>query len=85
MVIMHKWVAFRNTVKRLSSCICVRDSDPLGQDSRQSCGAVYGSEAWFWEVSGKRKRSWLLPEYSPTRESGERPKRRTQRSRDEVL
>ncbi|PBC68303.1 carbamoyl-phosphate synthase L subunit-like protein [Fibrobacter sp. UWS1] len=29
-----------------------------GQDSR--------SEAWFWEVSGKRKRSRLPPEYSPT-------------------
>lgn len=41
---------------------CVRDSDPLGQDSRQSCSAVHGSEAWFWEMSGMRKRSWLPPE-----------------------
>ena len=31
MVIMHKGVTFRNTVKRLSSSICVRDSDPLGR------------------------------------------------------
>ena len=31
---------------------------PWGRDSR--------SEAWFWEVSGKRKRSRLPPEYSPT-------------------
>ena len=31
---------------------------PWGQDSR--------SEAWFWEVSGKCKRSRLPPEYSPT-------------------
>ncbi len=29
-----------------------------GQESR--------SEAWFWEVSGKRMRSRLPPEYSPT-------------------
>lgn len=29
---------------------CVRDSDPLGQDSRQSCSAVYGSEASFYVV-----------------------------------
>ena len=31
---------------------------PWGQDSR--------SEAWFWEMSGKRERSRLPPEYSPT-------------------
>lgn len=31
---------------------------PWGQDPR--------SGAWFWEVSGKRKRSRLPPEYSPT-------------------
>ena len=35
---------------------------PWGQDSR--------SEAWFWEVSGKPKRSRLPPEYSPTHEVG---------------
>ena len=34
---------------------------PWGQDSR--------SEAWFWEVSGKRQRSRLPPEYSPTQPS----------------
>lgn len=28
------------------------------------------SEAWFWEVSGKRKCSRLPPEYSPTHEVG---------------
>lgn len=35
---MHKGVAFRNTVKRLSSSIRVRDSDPLGR----RCGTVLG-------------------------------------------
>lgn len=43
MVIMHKGVAFRNTVKRLSSCICVRDSDPWG-----------GAVAPFYEVGRER-------------------------------
>ena len=38
---------------------------PWGQDPR--------SRAWFWEVSGKRKRSRLPPEYSPTHACGERP------------
>ncbi len=41
---------------------------PWGQDSR--------SEAWFWEVSGKRKCSRLPPEYSPTHEVGNAPKKK---------
>ena len=54
---------------------------PWGQDPR--------SGAWFWEVSGKRKRSRLPPEYSPTHttvwgtpiRSNPMPRSKTARSR----
>ena len=33
---------------------CVRDSDPWGGDSRESCIAFLGSEAPFYEVGRER-------------------------------
>ena len=42
---------------RVGESGAVAERSYKGQDSR--------SEAWFWEVSGKRKRSRLPPEYSP--------------------
>ena len=43
MVIMHKGVTFRNTVKRLSSSFRVRDCDPLGTRLAKR-GLVLGGE-----------------------------------------
>ena len=39
---------------RISLELCVRDSDPWGGDSRESCIAFLGSEAPFYEVGRER-------------------------------
>lgn len=53
------------SIQKTMAFFALRIVTPWGQNPR--------SGAWFWEVSGKRKRSRLPPEYSPPHASGERP------------